>query len=142
MRMTRKQLRRLIENEVKVVTMTPEQEKKIKDSKESEAEVIKKIAEKEGLEPEDVKAGLEPEDVKEAIAEAVNRVILRSMLTESWSGANEQELSDVSEKKKKRKKRKRKSKKAKNWYLGSYYFRDNEDFNDFNDFDGGDGGGE
>jgi len=145
MRMTRKQLRRLIEDNVKVVTMTPEQEKKIKDSKESEAEVIKKIAEKEGLEPEDVKAGLEPEDVKEAIAEAVNRVILRSMLTESWSGANEQELPDVSEKKKKRKNKKRrksKSKKEKNWYLGSYYFRDNEDFNDFNDFDGGDGGGE
>ena len=136
MRMTRKQLRRLIEDNVKVVTMTPEQEKKIKDSKESEAEVIKKIAEKEGL---------EPEDVKEAIAEAVNRVILRSMLTESWSGANEQELPDVSEKKKKRKNKKRrksKSKKEKNWYLGSYYFRDNEDFNDFNDFDGGDGGGE
>jgi len=140
MRMTRKQLRRLIENEVKVVTMTPEQEKELKNSKEAEAKIIQDLADKEGMDPKDVEDGL-----KSAIAEAVNRVILRSMLTESWSGTNEQELPDVSEKKKKRKNKKRrksKSKKEKNWYLGSYYFRDNEDFNDFNDFDGGDGGGE
>jgi len=140
MRMTKKQLRRLIENEVKVVTMTPEQQEKIEKEKEESdkatEEVAKQIASEKGLPVDDVKA---------AIAESIERVILRSMLTESWSGANEQELPDISEKKKKRKNKKRrksKSKKAKNWYLGSYYFRDNEDFNDFNDFDGGDGGGE
>lgn len=127
MKLSRRELRRLIEQEVKIITLSPEEkaalEKERKDASDTEEKIAKDIADREDL---------NKDDVKKALSE-----IFKNKLYE-WSESG-QEVSDLDEKRKKKKKKKR-SKKRNTYKMFPFIYGHHYDHDQ--DSDGGDIGGE